>query len=80
MKKTFIVLGLSAVFAFANDMKSMNNDGCKELRLNEVTSIISCGNIQFEATFELNGMGKRSNTYPPKLKPLNGNNTNPSIK
>ncbi|MFV7791299.1 hypothetical protein ACNSOP_08995 [Aliarcobacter lanthieri] len=67
MKKILFLLSLGVVFVFANDQQFQ---GCKETKLSEATSILSCANGDYKATFKLNGMNTRSSSSDVVLEKI----------
>ncbi|MDX4061687.1 hypothetical protein Q6A90_04835 [Aliarcobacter skirrowii] len=67
MKKVLFLLSVGMVFAFANNQQFQ---GCIETKLSETTSILSCANGDYKATFKLNGVNKRSSTSEVVLEKI----------
>ncbi len=64
MKRILISMMIISSFLFAAPVNQ-----CKETKLTETTSILSCPSGDYEATFKLN-LGKRDMSEEPKLKLL----------
>lgn len=70
MKKTLIVLGLTTVFAFANELQSQIPADCVETKLSEATSIVSCPSAEYKASFVIYSDGTRNTKQPVHLEKI----------
>ena len=73
MKKMLLILSVTGIFAFANELQAQHEQiavGCIETKLTEVTSILSCPSAEYKASFSTYTNGTRSTTSAAILEKI----------